>query len=125
MAHILIVDDDPPIRALISSALDLEGHSVSEADNGKEAVQKMLAEQFDLVITDIVMPERDGLETVMNIRRQRSGIPIIVISGMPDDSALYLKVAEQLGAKRSLMKPFTVAELLAAVNDALSEPRRD
>jgi CheY-like chemotaxis protein len=125
MAHILIVDDEPEIRAFISSALQLSGHTVSEADDGAEAVQKMLAEAFDLVITDIIMPERDGLETVMNIRRQRIRLPVIAITGMPIDSTLYLKVAQQLGASRTLKKPFKVQELLETVNEVLAQPRGD
>lgn len=123
MAHILIVDDEPQIRTFVATGLQLAGHTIADAANGREAVQKLLAETFDLVITDIAMPEREGLETVVNIRRQRIQTPVIVMSGIPSESALYLRAAEQLGASRSITKPFTVPQLLEIVNDVLSQPR--
>jgi CheY-like chemotaxis protein len=119
MAHILIVDDEPQIRAFMAIRLQDEGHTISEAVDGKEALEKMQTEQFDLLITDILMPERDGLETLMNLRRQRSRLPVIAITGMPTDSRVYLKAAKQLGASHTLTKPFTGKTLLTAVDQVL------
>jgi DNA-binding response OmpR family regulator len=123
MAHILIVDDEPEIRAFIAAALDWAGHTFSEAGDGREAARKIQAAPFDLIITDIIMPERDGLEMIMDLRREGNVMPVIAMTGMPIDSLLYLKAAQQLGASRALTKPFTVQELLKAVNEVLAQSR--
>ena len=120
MARILIVDDDPPIRRFISSVLRTAGHAVTEADDGLNAIELLRTETFDLMITDIVMPERDGLEMLMNLRRQKNTMPIIAMTGMPENSSLFLKVAKQLGASCTLTKPFTAQQLLDMVSGALT-----
>jgi DNA-binding response OmpR family regulator len=123
MARILIVDDEEPIRHLIARVLIRAGYEISEAADGAEAATKLKAELFDLVITDIVMPNLDGLETLMNLAREGERVPVIAISGIYPDSSLYLKVAKSLGARMTLTKPFRETELLAAIENVLGSPR--
>ena len=124
MARILVVDDEPPIRHLIARVLTGAGHEISEAADGAEAASKLKAEPFDLVITDIVMPNLDGLETLMNLARDGEKVPVIAISGIYPDSSLYLKAAKSLGARLTLSKPFRESELVAAVNDVLGHHKQ-
>ena len=103
----------------MSEMLRLEGHEVRVAENGKEAVHHVLNQFFDLVITDLIMPEKEGLETIADIRKANRNIPIIAISGGgrigPQD---YLETAKHIGANTTLAKPFARRELISAV-DAL------
>ena len=120
MANILVVDDHQPMRQLICLLLESAGHTVVEAFNGHEARHKLQGEKFDLLITDILMPECDGIEIIMDLQRDQKDLPVIAITGMVTDSELYLKVAKSLGAKATLVKPFSEKELFAATNEALT-----
>ena len=116
MAHILLADDNADILSLQSTLLRDAGHEVTTASTGREALQQARIRPFDLVITDIVMPEGDGIETIVEVRRRHPGTKIIAISGggrMSSDN--YLPLAEKLGAAKSLSKPFSGGELLATV----------
>jgi len=124
MAKILIVDDEEPVRHLIGRILVRAGHEISDAADGKEAASKLKSEAFDLVITDIVMPNLDGLETLMNLARDGEELPVIAISGIHPDSSLYLKAAKSLGARMTLSKPFSESELVAAVEHVLGNRKR-
>lgn len=119
MSAILLVDDDASVLDVLSEMLRLEGHRVTVAENGKEAVQCVNNDEFDLVITDLIMPEKEGLETIADIRRRYAEMPIIAISGGgrlgPND---YLETAKFIGADATLAKPFARAELINTV-DAL------
>jgi CheY-like chemotaxis protein len=119
MARILVVDDETEVRQVIVTALRREGHSVRDASNGLEATRSLEQESPDLVITDILMPERDGFETIMALQGGRKTIPVIAMSGAGDQGPLYLKVAKGLGAVRLLAKPFSIEELVTATNEAL------
>ena len=123
MAHVLVIDDEPDIRMFVATALQRAGHSCSEAGDGREAARLLRERTFDVVITDILMPERDGLETIMRLKQERNPVPVIAMSGMPADSAMYLRVAQQLGASLALAKPFTVDQLVEAVTEVLKQPR--
>lgn len=120
MARILIIEDDDEVRDLLESLLAREGHEVETAANGKRGVAAFLARPFDLVITDIIMPEKDGIEAIMDLRRGRPGLKLIAISGggrvEPDN---YLHSAQLLGADRTLRKPFSNEAIVAAVADLL------
>lgn len=122
MANILLIEDEVLHRRVIVTALNHAGHSVREAKDGRNAMQYWEGEVPDLVITDIFMPESDGLETIMALRRVNVVTPIIAISGHSGDSGHYLRVAQSLGAQRTLAKPFSVDELLGAVSDTLAGP---
>ena len=124
MAKILIIDDDPAIRRLLHRTLGDAGHEVVEAANGYEGVRKFRAAPPDLVITDIIMPEQEGVQTIREIRALGSDVAILAISGGGiGGAALYLTVAEELGADAALPKPFRPRELMAVV-DKLLDPAR-
>ena len=121
MSTILVVDDDHSVLDVMSEMLRLEGHNVEVAENGQQAVDFVARQPFDLVITDLIMPEKEGLETIADIRRQHNHIPIIAISGGgrlgPND---YLETARFIGANATLAKPFARQELLQTVDALLA-----
>jgi len=127
MPRILVVDDEPMLRRTVRAILEREGHVVVEAEDGHQAVKRFTQEGFDLVITDIVMPNREGVETIGDLRRLDPALPIIAISGGgaagPAAVDLFLQLADQLGAMRTLAKPIRQTELIEAVNNCLR--RRD
>lgn len=118
MAVILVIDDDPDIRDLLTVTLESAGHEVLLAPGGREGVQQYRARRTDLVITDLFMPDQEGLETIKQMRIEFPDVSIIAISGKPT-GATMLTVAQRLGAKAVLQKPFLPGELLKAVEQAL------
>lgn len=121
MARILVIDDDPQIRTSIRRVLEREGHEVLEAEDGRQAIALVGRQTCDLVITDINMPEMDGIEVIMALAENRPGLPVIAVSGggkLPKE--LLLSSAGVLGAVTTLGKPFDIAELVAAVRGALA-----
>ena len=120
MARILVMDDDAGIRELIRDVLEESGHEVTEAEDGNKGMELLQNVQFDLVITDIVMPEKEGLETIIELRTCRPDLKIIAISGGGSmDGRSYLELAERFGANRIFPKPIKVSELLVAVDEVL------
>jgi DNA-binding response OmpR family regulator len=122
MAKILLVDDNAELLEMAALFLRQAEHVVTTAADGKEAMRLVEGNAFDLVITDIVMPEKEGLETIMELRRKTPALKIIAMSGggsvAPED---YLSMARAFGAAQTLAKPFLGEELLAAVDRVLSE----
>jgi CheY-like chemotaxis protein len=120
MARILVIDDNNEVRRMIRQALELHGHNVVDAGDGVQALAQFRNCVTDLVITDIVMPEMEGLETIIELRAMDASVKILAISGggsfVPDG---YLRWAEMLGADRRLEKPFTVQQLVSVVNELL------
>jgi CheY-like chemotaxis protein len=116
------VDDEELVRASIAAVLRRSGHAVTLAEDGEEALCKFAAESYDLVITDIVMPRMEGIETVRALRRLDPGVCIIAISGSSGDQGFYLKAAAALGADATLQKPFRAAELQQLVDALLAGP---
>lgn len=120
MSAILVIDDDASVREVVSEMLRLAGHEVTMAENGREAMPKLSSTRFDLVITDLIMPEKEGIETISEIRRLDSDVPIVAISGGgrlgPGD---YLETARYIGADATLAKPFTRQELLTTIDSLL------
>jgi len=125
MATILVVDDEPVILRVVSTVLREAGYKVSTAVNGVEALKLARSTPFDLVITDLIMPEKEGLETMMELLRQTPTTKIIAMSGggrnTPEN---YLATARQLGAKQTLTKPFAKEELLDTVAKVLAEENK-
>jgi DNA-binding NtrC family response regulator len=117
MADILIIDDDHQMRRLLTRILTGAGHSVREAKHGRDGVAQFHEQHSALVITDIVMPDMEGIETIVSLRRDSASVPIIAISGGSDP--LYLRAASGLGATASLEKPFHPDQLLALVDGLL------
>ena len=120
MSSILVIDDDASVREVVSEMLRLEGYDVTIAENGRDALPLLARHRFDLVITDLIMPEKEGIETISEIRRTYEKIPIVAISGGgrlgPGD---YLETARYIGADATLAKPFARQELLATIESLL------
>ncbi len=121
MARILIIDDEPNLRSMLRRMLHQAGHQVSEASNGAEGIKLYKQDQPDLIITDILMPEKEGIETILALHRSDPDLPIIAISGGGrSGGADFLCIAEKLGARHTLSKPFRGDQLLGAVSESLS-----
>lgn len=119
---ILVIDDEQLIRLQIRSALELEGYVVHEAANGNEGLARIAEAAPDVVITDILMPDKEGIETILELRRSHPKIRIIAISGGGrTGNKDFLRTAKHLGADRTLAKPFGLAELLRLVREVLAE----
>jgi CheY-like chemotaxis protein len=119
---ILIVDDEPGIRELLGMILEAAGHSVVSAVDGVEAPKIMASRDVDIVITDLLMPERDGLEFITEIRAKYPKVKIIAMSGgchVARDS--YLRIARTFGAHFLLEKPFSQQGVLDAI-EAVRKP---
>ena len=122
MARILLVDDDANLLLTHGEMLRRAGHQVVTATNGNEALR--LAEQsaFDLMITDIIMPDKEGIETILTLRERTPTMKIIAMSGGGQVNAnSYLTLAQRLGADHTLAKPFPASALLTAVNLVLGQ----
>lgn len=121
MAEILVVDDEHLLRSTLRHTLEAAGHVVREAANGVEAIDAIKRQRPALVVMDILMPEKEGIETILDIRRQFGEIKIIAMSGggRVGDMA-FLAVAEKLGADRIIAKPFSRDQLMSAVNALLA-----
>lgn len=123
MAKILVIDDEHLARITVRKILERAGHHVVEAATGLEGLEKFRTEQFDVVITDIIMPDMEGVETIGHMKRLKPDQRIIAASGGGRTRNLdFLALAEQHGASRSLAKPFSQGELLQTVEDVLSAP---
>lgn len=120
MPRILLIDDDDAVRLVLRTSLELMGHSVAVASNGREGLEVAMAEKFDLVITDLIMPEKEGIETIQDLHRRQPSLKIIAMSGGGRGNAAdYLPLAGLLGANRTLAKPFSHEELEQAVGEVL------
>jgi CheY-like chemotaxis protein len=118
MARVLVVDDESQLRQLLCQALERRDHTVDQAADGREALQRLAEHQPDLVITDLVMPGMEGIETIQALRRRCPALPIIAISGGGRiDPENYLAIAGQMGANRTFAKPFRLEEILASVRE--------
>jgi DNA-binding response OmpR family regulator len=115
--RVLVVDDEEQVRSMLVEALEDRGYEVESAIHGGEAIRLLHAAPFDLVISDIVMPDKDGLELLVHIRRNFPTLQVIIISA--PDNELYMRTARGLGATRVLCKPFTIDEMSSAVAELL------
>lgn len=122
MPSVLVVDDEDQIRQLIRETLEQAGYDVQEASNGKQGLERYRAKPTDLVIMDILMPDQDGLESIMTLRREFPASRVIAITGGSDMIGIlnFLDVAKMLGARRTLQKPFDMQTLLDAAQSELS-----
>lgn len=118
MARIVVMDDEPGMRALVAQVLEQAGHTVATATDGRAGNNLLRTYNADLAVIDLLMPEMEGIETILQIRREFPEMKIVAISGAGHSSA-YLQMAVLLGAHTSLAKPFTAEGLLVAVNSAL------
>lgn len=120
MSRILIIDDEQPVRSVFRRALERAGHEVSEAGDGQAGLKQIAQSSFDLVVTDIVMPEMEGVEFIFQVHREQPDLKVIAMSGGGRVAPkAYLDMARAAGAVSVLAKPFTIEALLAAVDAAL------
>jgi two-component system, chemotaxis family, chemotaxis protein CheY len=122
MPSVLIVDDEEAIRRLIYETLKQAGYHVHEASNGKEGLTRYRESPTDLVIMDILMPDQDGLESILTLRQEFPEARIMAITGGSDMIGIlnFLDVARMLGARRTLQKPFEMQQLLDAVHTEIA-----
>ena len=118
MARILFIDDEEMVRQMFVLALELEGHDVVEASDGEEGVRLFREAPTDLVITDIKMPQKDGLEVIRGLRSDYPDVKIIAITGYEPEA---LTMAEELGAVHTFTKPLSMEEFVKTVDRLLGE----
>ena len=127
MHRILVVDDEEHITGFVRDCLRAEGYEVSIASNGLLAYRLFSQAEFDLIISDILMPDMDGLELIKTVKKERPHTWIIAMSGGGDlmSADVYLDPARTFGADRRINKPFDIDELLSMVNAMLGKPNQD
>jgi CheY-like chemotaxis protein len=120
MALILVIDDQVVMRRTIRRILTAAGHDVLEAENGAAGLKILRERTPDLVITDLIMPEKEGIETILEIRRDQLATKILAMTGSGlDQRSIYLDAARKLGADEVVRKPFRTADLLVIVERML------
>jgi YesN/AraC family two-component response regulator len=120
MARILIIDDEAMILNLIKKILEREEYEIITASNGKDGIKIHRKNPADLIITDLIMPDKEGIETIMELRRDFQNVKIIAISGGGKvNPETYLQMAKTLGAIKTLAKPFDRKDLLKTVQELL------
>lgn len=117
--HILVIEDDDPYRNMLGVALECEGYRVTLAGNGRLGILAFENDPADLVLTDVIMPEKEGIETIMDLKRKHPDLKVIAMSGGVTHSETYLKICSQLGAQATLSKPFSLDKLNTTIRKAL------
>jgi DNA-binding NtrC family response regulator len=121
VSRILIIEDDSDLRQVLKIMLEKAQYFVTEAENGISGIKAFKKEKFDLVITDIIMPEKEGIETIFELKKINSEVKIIAISGGGRIAASeYLNMAKNFGVAKVLSKPFKKEIFLSSVKDILS-----
>ncbi|MGH7943513.1 MAG: response regulator [Opitutaceae bacterium] len=121
MATVLLIDDDDLLRGALVQSLVNAGHKVIEASDGRQGCELARSMSVDIVLTDLVMPVQEGVETILTLRRERPRLPVIAMSGGVTNSKLYLDIAGKIGARRMLPKPFTPKALVTLIEQVLAE----
>ena len=120
MAHVIVIEDDREVGLVLLEGLEQAGHVVRVAPDGRAGVEMHRESAADVIITDVFMPVQDGLETLIELQREFPAVPVIAMSGGGMKVSMdTLPLARHLGARSVLRKPFTIAELLAAVSASL------
>lgn len=120
----LVVDDDPMVRDVVARTLGAAGYDVVCANNGTEAVKRFAESPCPIVVTDIVMPEKEGIETIIELKRLDPAVKILAISGGGRERGKeFLRYASRLGANAVLSKPFRKAELLEIIAGFLEDKK--
>lgn len=121
MATVLLIDDDPAVRRMVGRMLRSAGHDVVEAADGRAGLAALQARSPDIVVTDVMMPDTEGIETIRRIR-ETSELPVVAMSGaLKSGDQDVLLDAKLLGADFAIAKPFRREELLAAINNLLGQ----
>ena len=123
MTRVLIIDDEAPIRSMLKLMLERDGYEVAEAPDGMEAIRIYRQNPADLIITDLIMPNQDGIGMIIALKKEYPDVKIIAMSGgglnKPEG---YLKGAKKLGAACTLTKPIDRDEMLRAIKNVLQSP---
>ena len=120
MANILLVEDEEQLRSMLKDVLEGAGHEVRVAENGKIAMNAFALRPAELVVTDLIMPEKEGLEIIRELKRNHSNVKIIAISGGGRNNADdYLELAKRFGANHILAKPFSNREFLNVIEEVM------
>lgn len=122
MAKILVVDDEQNIRTILTESLKKESHELFEASTGQEACDILDVNDIELLITDLVMPGKTGLELIMEIKEKQPALHIIAISGGGGINGRfdYLPIAQLVGANNIIKKPFSISDIKKTVSDLLA-----
>ncbi|MBI5693517.1 MAG: response regulator [Verrucomicrobia bacterium] len=125
MARLILIEDDHALRDCIALSLRAAGHEVTLASDGATGTELARLFPVDLLITDLVMPGQEAMETIRILRKEHPQLPIVAISGDSPHSELYLDIARKIGADAALAKPFTLEELHTTIRRLLeaSPPR--
>lgn len=124
MSIVLVIEDDPGVRRVLQHTLEYAGHTVHAVDNGRDALRAVKEKEPELVVTDIVMPDSDGLEVIRILTSDHPRVRIIAISGGGMiHRTTYLELARLLGAHLTLQKPVLPSDLVFAVSELLDDPR--
>jgi CheY-like chemotaxis protein len=122
MARILVAEDEAPVREFVVRALEHAGHEVTSVGDGQRAVETLITKHFDLLVTDIVMPEMDGITLALKVSKERPDMPILMMTGY----AAERQRAHNLDAliHKVISKPFSLTDLLEAVDEALGKGKK-
>ncbi len=122
MANILVVDDEDNVRYVIKETLEQDEHAVLEASTGSEALKVFESSAVELVITDLVMPDKNGIDLILELKNRYPDVRILAISGGGGVNGRfdYIPIAELIGAKSVMRKPFNLRDLRGAVNNLLA-----
>jgi CheY-like chemotaxis protein len=119
--RVLLIEDEPLLRDTLREAFEGAGFELTEAANGKEGIRSFETAPADIIVTDILMPEKDGLETIIDLRKRHPGLKILARSGGDrTGNRQYLRIAKEFGAVRVLPKPFRPKEILTVVEEILA-----
>lgn len=123
MVRILVVDDEPSVLEMVTAMIEPVGYDVIEAGNGAEACVICKEVPVDLIITDIIMPDKNGIDLIMEVKKEYPHIPVIAISGGGGITGRYdyLEIAKLVGANNILRKPFELQELRSVVSEAMKD----
>jgi DNA-binding NtrC family response regulator len=119
MARLLVIDDEASIRKLLQEALSRVGHEVLDAPEGRSGMALLQEQTVDVVITDLLMPEQEGIETILALRKTFPQIKVIAISGGGKRGFDFLSAAAHFGAHRTIEKPFEIQEIVEAIQSVL------
>jgi DNA-binding response OmpR family regulator len=122
MARILVIEDDVQLQKMLHQMLTHEGYDVQVASNGVEGIRCYRKTPADLVITDIIMPEKSGIETISELKDTYPEVTIIAMSGGGRADIKLLEIAETVGAQRTINKPFTREKFIATIIEVLNKP---
>ncbi len=120
MARILVIDDDPAIRGIMRRILERSGHGVVEAENGSVGMKLVSFDPPDLVVTDLLMPEKEGIETIQELKTLHPAVRVVAVSGAGGGTDGPLMDAELFGADATLAKPFSVEGFQKVIDEVLS-----